>query len=561
MRNIALLVLMIPAAVSAQTNPPPFGAFTYSAGSWAAAATTSITDPITYTPPPIALYCFNSSTQKWVPADSSCFGSGSLPNPATSVFYDEGGAVFNVKAYGAKGDGVTNDCTAIGAAITALTSAGSGSLLFPEGNYAVSSACHLTLSVPTLVKGTGKCSYYSQTACGSVITSTDTSGVLFTVTSNVAKFSDIGLVNSAGTTPTAGSAILTNGAQAGQMVDYDGIYVWGFFDDIDVGVGAEWSLRASFIKNPVRYALYVQNTVNADAGDWVMSDNYIEAGTLTSSVTSAGVYYTSSGGGKIIGNKILGGFVNGIKMDFTAGGSGQTIIVGNSIEQMSHEPILMVKGWPYIQIADNFLLPGSGYSGINAGGSFSSGYIGGGTIQEGGAGVTVPAVQLTGTGNQNLTIAPFSWNGFTAATSITCAQNCTDLSGLPTLTVAANSGQYAFIGGTSGTNLGTGYYFNYVANNDWVIGNNAYFNGSSWIAKLASADSEEYAFGAIKFRVDTGLTPGSSFSPTVKFTINSDGTVQPGSNYKSSDGTAGFTGSCASTTTLTVKNGLITGCA
>jgi parallel beta-helix repeat protein len=41
----------------------------------------------------------------------------------------------NVKAYGATGDGVTDDTAAIGSAWTALTTAGSGVLYFPAGNY------------------------------------------------------------------------------------------------------------------------------------------------------------------------------------------------------------------------------------------------------------------------------------------------------------------------------------------------------------------------------------------------------------------------------------------
>jgi hypothetical protein len=59
-------------------------------------------------------------------------------------------SVFNVKAYGAAGDGVTNDGTAIAAAITALlaNSAGGtlGTLYFPAGYYLVSSAISITLT-------------------------------------------------------------------------------------------------------------------------------------------------------------------------------------------------------------------------------------------------------------------------------------------------------------------------------------------------------------------------------------------------------------------------------
>lgn len=45
--------------------------------------------------------------------------------------------VFNVKNYGARGDGVTNDTAAFGAASTALQNAGGGILLVPPGTYLV----------------------------------------------------------------------------------------------------------------------------------------------------------------------------------------------------------------------------------------------------------------------------------------------------------------------------------------------------------------------------------------------------------------------------------------
>ncbi len=45
--------------------------------------------------------------------------------------------VFNVKSFGAVGNGVTDDSTAIQAAVTAATAAGGGTIYFPPGNFAV----------------------------------------------------------------------------------------------------------------------------------------------------------------------------------------------------------------------------------------------------------------------------------------------------------------------------------------------------------------------------------------------------------------------------------------
>ena len=70
---------------------------------------------------------------------------------------DKGGQVFNVKAYGAKGDGVTDDTAAIQAAINAANSAGGGIVFFPPGIYITDTGC----SVPNnqnwfLIVGSGQ---------------------------------------------------------------------------------------------------------------------------------------------------------------------------------------------------------------------------------------------------------------------------------------------------------------------------------------------------------------------------------------------------------------------
>lgn len=55
----------------------------------------------------------------------------------TGRMFDQGGAVFNVKAYGAAGNGNTDDTDEIRAAVAALNLAGGGILFFPPGSYKV----------------------------------------------------------------------------------------------------------------------------------------------------------------------------------------------------------------------------------------------------------------------------------------------------------------------------------------------------------------------------------------------------------------------------------------
>jgi hypothetical protein len=53
--------------------------------------------------------------------------------------------VFNVRAYGATGDGVTPDENAIQNAINAVTAAGGGRLFFPPGTYSIGTGTNLTM--------------------------------------------------------------------------------------------------------------------------------------------------------------------------------------------------------------------------------------------------------------------------------------------------------------------------------------------------------------------------------------------------------------------------------
>lgn len=65
---------------------------------------------------------------------------------------DKGEIVFDVKAYGATGNGVTDDTTAIQSAITAAVALG-GAVFFPGGTYIISST--LTITDKVMVYGTG----------------------------------------------------------------------------------------------------------------------------------------------------------------------------------------------------------------------------------------------------------------------------------------------------------------------------------------------------------------------------------------------------------------------
>ncbi len=64
---------------------------------------------------------------------------------------DNGGQVFNVKAYGAKGDGVTDDTVAIQSAINACGTAGGGIVFLPLGTYIISATLTLSDAAVSLI--------------------------------------------------------------------------------------------------------------------------------------------------------------------------------------------------------------------------------------------------------------------------------------------------------------------------------------------------------------------------------------------------------------------------
>lgn len=61
-----------------------------------------------------------------------------------------GGVLYNVKAYGAKGDGLTNDTSSINNAITAANGAGGGTVYLPIGKYVINA---LTLKIGVRLVG------------------------------------------------------------------------------------------------------------------------------------------------------------------------------------------------------------------------------------------------------------------------------------------------------------------------------------------------------------------------------------------------------------------------
>jgi hypothetical protein len=449
----------------------------------------------------------------------------------TAPLADKGGQVFNVKAYGAKGDGVTDDTAAITAAITAASSG--GQLYFPPGNY-ITNTCGFTISTPIDVVGAGQPSK-DLSQYGSVITCTSPTAVLFTVTAKVASFQNIGLLNTA-PSPSAGAAVFVNGTYYAQMVNFDAITVSGFYDDIHVGVGSAWTLSESRIQNPVRYGIYIQNTVNPDWGDWVLAGNYFES-SKTGSV--AAINIESSGGGKIFGNKINTAFTNGILIN--ASGSEQTLIAQNDIENTSGASINIVQGWPYIVIVSNYLNSPVGFPAISATG-LDGFTIADNDLETGGSNSTAAIVI---TNSVYGTIGTNHVNSyFTTTTSLTSVTQTTDLSTLAvnnpvfTGTLSVNNSQAAFFGcNHSGAGCG----------DDFVLTLGTYFSGAQTSTIQSSFSGDGLTLTPPRDYSGKGLYVRSQSGTARLYVSTYNGTVQTTNNtLDDGSGNATFTGAALS---------------
>lgn len=223
-------------------------------------------------------------------------GGGSGPGSGTPPWFNVTDA-----AYGATGDGTTDDTAAINAAIADINSAGCGVLYFPCGTYKVTSGL-TAITVPCFVMGDGGHGQEDGSDSLSSIACTSQTAVVFTTTSPNVSFRDISGVNTFAGTPSAGAFIK---ATDSRRALYSGVYVLGFYDNIDIensaGFGDSWRMTGCHIEGPVRYGLRMRATNTPDAGDCAISDSWF--GTHSYDADAA-IRIESGGGVKITNSKI-----------------------------------------------------------------------------------------------------------------------------------------------------------------------------------------------------------------------------------------------------------------
>lgn len=229
--------------------------------------------------------------------------------------------VVSVKDFGATGDGSTDDTAAIQAA-TAAVQGSRVALFFPPGTYKVTS----TISI------TGALSIFGLSRYGTSITWTSTTLNVFSIASD-AQVTIVGITFNGPLNSSAGAIISLAGSSTQNLFsEIRHCQFVGGWNSIVTTAAADWSIEDCYFASFKRIGVYVSNSYNIDAGD-----SSIEGCTFTpASGATESIYQASSGGLRVINNKILGGQY-GYRMIMTAS-SGATLVLlitGNSIENQT----------------------------------------------------------------------------------------------------------------------------------------------------------------------------------------------------------------------------------
>ncbi len=279
-------------------------------------------------------------------AGQELVSNGASSDP--SFKYSNSTTTFNVRNYGAVGDGSTDDTSSINSAIAALNSATVGTLYFPATtSYYKTTAALTTITATCTIRGDGAGVNITTGHYCSVIQCNSATVDLFAVTSSSALFRDLAIVNNASGTPSAGSAIHVTGSNLNQAVCYDNILVSGFYRNIVSDNGISWWMRGCFLINAVDALMQIQNTVNVDFGDWSISDSSFFAGAL--SVLVGGIRILSSGGGKIVNCKFNiaspGTLYAAVVANLTGTNATSDLLVSNcSVENSTYGIIVQTTG-------------------------------------------------------------------------------------------------------------------------------------------------------------------------------------------------------------------------
>jgi hypothetical protein len=213
----------------------------------------------------------------------------------------------------------TDDQVQMQAAVDA--SSGSALICLSDGVFVNSAAVNIDHGGISF-KGAGK--------GGTQINNTSSTADTFYITATDGYISDMTIVNTSGTTPTAGAGIHVSATSGySQQWDFNRLQVYSFFYGFNMERANTWNITNSYFLSSKKYGVYVRNTDTPDAGDSQIFNNVFDGGGFT---PDAAIRWESSGGLQVMGNKILNHKI-GIDAEVANGVTTSDLLIqNNSIE-------------------------------------------------------------------------------------------------------------------------------------------------------------------------------------------------------------------------------------
>jgi hypothetical protein len=260
------------------------------------------------------------------------------------------GQFFDVTSYGAVGDSSTDCVSAVRAAIAAATAAGGGIIYVPAGRYILTDSIFL----PSNIRLMGVSGGMYNGVISSVLIKAGSSSLMFTsgnkhgVTMGKIAFpyfsqgnaiENINIMYVGNSAPTTATGIMV---RAGSNFHLENVDIYGFYNSVTLQNGSYWTIHGCNFIFPVNYGLEISNVINPDEGDWSISNCTFSAG--YTSAAAAGLFMSSSGGGKIVNCKFnTNGYTMwryGIRANMT--GTTSDLLVSNvSIENIDSSALFI----------------------------------------------------------------------------------------------------------------------------------------------------------------------------------------------------------------------------